>query len=171
MGRAGARGFGGVLGAEAAGATDVDAAAAGAATTAGDGLATTGSAGPGSKLCVPVDPVFRVEGVLVAGAFAPEVFVVAALPEGEGAALASGGFSAAFSVTFAFGLGFGFLLLAGASRISLGFAPGTAFPPDARSRGTASSGTEEDAVLASNPISSRAAVRSLLLTPSSFASS
>ena len=59
----------------------------------------------------------------------------------------------------------------GATVAALGFAPGTVFPPEARSRGMASSGTADEAVRPPRPISSRAARMSLLGTPSSLASS
>ena len=59
----------------------------------------------------------------------------------------------------------------GSSTASLILASGTALPPDARSRGTAWSGTDEEAVRPSIPISFSDASSSLLATPSSLASS
>ncbi len=52
-----------------------------------------------------------------------------------------------------------------------GLMPGLTLPPAARNRGTASSGTVEEAVRPSYPISSREARMSLLGTPNSLASS
>ena len=59
----------------------------------------------------------------------------------------------------------------GSSTASLILASGTALPPEARSRGTAWSGTDEEAVRPSIPISFSDASSSLLATPSSLASS
>src|SRR5581483_912883 len=100
----------------------------------------------------------------------PETSATTAGP-GAGAVSARAGAGAAATASSVAGFGFGFGLGVGASTTSFTLAPGTALPPLARRRGTASSGTEEEAVRPSIPISSSAASRSLLVTPSSFASS
>ena len=80
----------------------------------------------------------------------------------------------AFGSVLAFGLALGLALrgAGGGSRTSRGLAGVVvAFPPDARRRGTTSSGTLEEADLPVTPIAPSVPSNSLLVTPSSFASS
>ena len=68
-------------------------------------------------------------------------------------------------------LGFGLRGAGGGSSTSRRFGASVALPPEARSRGTRSSGTLDEADLPVTPICSSVASNSLLVTPSSFASS
>jgi hypothetical protein len=92
----------------------------------------------------------------------------AAAAAGEaGAAAGAAGFGVAFWAALArFGFDDG-----GGSRISRLLGAVVFLPPEARSLGTMSSGTLEEADRPVTPISSRVVSSSLLLTPSSLASS
>src|SRR5207249_1668043 len=79
-----------------------------------------------------------------AGATAGTATVAVAAPSGRAAvALAGFGFTSGSGSALALGLARD--LATGSSRAARGLAPGTALPPEARRRGTASSGTEDDA--------------------------
>ncbi len=104
------------------------------------------------------------------------VFVGATAAAGAGTGASAGGVGAGASRTtvFAAGLGLarGLRGCGGGSSTSRGLAvAAVAFPPEARRRGTRSSGTLEEADFPSAPICASASSSSLLVTPSSFASS
>jgi hypothetical protein len=149
------------VGSEAGGA-EAGGAVAEAAPRASSGVARRAAAppvGPGSGA------VASATGSATAAAACPGAAAdVLGVGSGVGAEVADwAGFSFGFARDLALGLG--------SSTAALTRWPGTACPPDARRRGTASSGTAEEAVRPPRPISSRAAITSLLVTPSSFASS
>ena len=87
--------------------------------------------------------------------------------------VATGTAAAGAPFVFWAGLAFGLGLrgAGGGSSTSRRFGASVALPPDARSRGTRSSGTLEEADLPATPICSSVSSSSLLETPSSFASS
>ena len=121
-------------------------------STGPDGIA--GAAGSGRRRCFGAC-FGSAGGVGVAGA------------AGAGAFAAAGAAAA-----FGFGLARGFRGCGGGSSTSRGLAgAAVALPPDARRRGTMSSGTLEEADFPAHPISASDASSSLLLTPSSLASS
>ncbi len=70
-----------------------------------------------------------------------------------------------------FGLAFGLRGAGAGSSTSRRFGASVALPPEARSLGTRSSGTLDEADLPATPICSSVTSNSLLVTPSSFASS
>ena len=107
------------------------------------------------------------EGAAGTGGAGAGVGVPGGTATGSGSARGGGASVAGTAFVLVFGLTLG----VGASTTSLIFAAFTGFPPEALSRDTASSGTEDEAVLPSTPICSSAAISSLLVTPSSLASS
>ena len=86
-----------------------------------------------------------------------------------GAGATSAGFGSALGAAAFFGLGL--RGAGGGSSTSRRFGASVALPPEARRRGTRSSGTLEEADLPLTPICSSVPSNSLLVTPSSFASS
>jgi hypothetical protein len=88
-----------------------------------------------------------------------------------GAAAGAGGAGALAAAGFGADLGLGLRGEGGGSSTSLDFGAAVAFPPEARSLGTMSSGTLEEADFPVTPICSSVPSNSLLVTPSSFASS
>jgi hypothetical protein len=112
-------------------------------------------------------------GAVAGGADGAGAGAGAAAGSGSGTTVSAGGDEAGAGVVAALAAGLGLFGFGegGGSRTSRRFGAVVALPPEARSRGTMSSGTLEEADRPATPISSRVPSSSLLLTPNSFASS
>ncbi len=93
-----------------------------------------------------------------------------ALPQ-TGAGAGAGAVTGAWQQRGFLAFGLGLRGVGGGSSTSRRFGASVALPPDARRRGTRSSGTLDEADLPATPMCSSVASNSLLVTPSSFASS